>query len=909
MPDFRVSPISIVNQIKSNLQDRYDSGYPILKELLQNADDAEAQRFRLDALPGWPNAGNPLLRGLGLLVANDGFFRKQDESGITSFGESSKAADSAAIGKFGFGQKAVFHLCDAFIVYAQRDNGETFNTVVNPFLEVDVAGNTSRQWEPPDGLLDPTDVGLLRGEVASDFPDRHLVLWLPLRREGIQPAPGVGFSSNIPSSAGTIRELIRPDDLHVLLTALRYLKSIEILEGGELRCALKLDDTRGRFLGQGRLGDGVRSFGGAIAATTERSTAPFVGREAMALDGRLAALKRTQHWPQTITVLSPQPVPEKGEPHGAATLLRIPKGAIERAASAQLRISWAVFLPVSDASDIVIPLDGSTLGRFHLLLHGYFFLDSGRRQIEGLDAAVETGEPADPSALRCAWNAGLRDSVVLPLLPTLLRDALDAAMVTSSELAKLVLALARHDWFRRNREAMCREHALVRVLEAPGGVVWRVVSSGVALRPLPASVADAPQRIGELFGAIGAWAEASGARLVVDDSTALSVRPIRWTEADLGAVFSGLSPRAFQSRDLAPLLVDFLGMAVLGDAERSAIGPHIVTALRKAMTETQALAPSEFVKSALAHVPHGALFPLPASVENRQVLRALAPVPANVLPVRSEWLDDGRRSPQVSHEDLKALLTALEPLIEGDHADQAATAALALLTRAERGISELAADREFASVKVLRARDVRISSPVALSLQTLVARSREGLLFTNSPQANSLLPLLADALPEASPLIVEGKTAEFLRDSSNSVVRLHGVGSESILELVKGATRLGTKDARRKLLERLRPTDNDDRAALRCLCVGDKGAGYGGAALHVLEGTPKGLERIVEAALSSSANAFLVPADIAEELTPKLRQHIGITALDTPGVAALLERDVSMSRQSDVFSAFSDHGI
>ena len=37
MPEFRVSPISIVNQIKSNLQDRYGSGYPILKELLQNA--------------------------------------------------------------------------------------------------------------------------------------------------------------------------------------------------------------------------------------------------------------------------------------------------------------------------------------------------------------------------------------------------------------------------------------------------------------------------------------------------------------------------------------------------------------------------------------------------------------------------------------------------------------------------------------------------------------------------------------------------------------------------------------------------------------------------------------------------------------------------------------------------------
>src|SRR5208282_2691732 len=141
MPDFRVSPISIVNQIKSNLRDRYDTGYPILKELLQNADDAEARRFRLDALPGWPTAANPLLRGPGLLVLNDGFFREEDESGITSFGESSKAADSAAIGKFGFGQKAVFHLCDAFVVFAYRGSDKPFSTVVNPFLEVEVAGN------------------------------------------------------------------------------------------------------------------------------------------------------------------------------------------------------------------------------------------------------------------------------------------------------------------------------------------------------------------------------------------------------------------------------------------------------------------------------------------------------------------------------------------------------------------------------------------------------------------------------------------------------------------------------------------------------------------------------------------------------------------------------------------------
>ena len=71
MPGFSVSPLAVVNQIKSNLQDRYKSGYPILKELIQNADDAGARRFRLDALPGWPGADNPLLQGAGLLVVND----------------------------------------------------------------------------------------------------------------------------------------------------------------------------------------------------------------------------------------------------------------------------------------------------------------------------------------------------------------------------------------------------------------------------------------------------------------------------------------------------------------------------------------------------------------------------------------------------------------------------------------------------------------------------------------------------------------------------------------------------------------------------------------------------------------------------------------------------------------------
>jgi len=117
----------------------------------------------------------------------------RDKRGITSFGESSKATDNAAIGKFGLGQKAVFHLCDAFVVYAYGD-GEPFSTVVNPFLEVDVDGNISRDWEPPSdrGLADG-DLSLLRREASIDFPDRCLALWLPFRRGGCGRPPVWAF--------------------------------------------------------------------------------------------------------------------------------------------------------------------------------------------------------------------------------------------------------------------------------------------------------------------------------------------------------------------------------------------------------------------------------------------------------------------------------------------------------------------------------------------------------------------------------------------------------------------------------------------------------------------------------------------------------------------------------------------
>ena len=174
-------------------------------------------------MPGWPDAGNPLLKGPGLLVTNDGEFTPKDRKGILAFGDSVKVRDRAAIGRYGLGQKAVFHLCDAFVVHAfDEDRAERFCEVVNPFLEVDVPGNVTRTWD----TLQDDDVDRLRGRRAPGR--RALFLWLPFRRPDLEPAPGIGLSPDRPRIGETLKELDRPDELQVLLSALRHLESIEI---------------------------------------------------------------------------------------------------------------------------------------------------------------------------------------------------------------------------------------------------------------------------------------------------------------------------------------------------------------------------------------------------------------------------------------------------------------------------------------------------------------------------------------------------------------------------------------------------------------------------------------------------------------------------------------------------------
>jgi hypothetical protein len=128
---------NIVNLISDNLRDRYQGSFQIIKELLQNADDAKnpsPKHFKFGKHNGFPESSHPLLKGPALYFFNDGGFSKSDQRAIRSFAENSKAADENVIGKFGLGMKSIFHLCEAFF-YIAKNGAIEFCEGLNPWKQ------------------------------------------------------------------------------------------------------------------------------------------------------------------------------------------------------------------------------------------------------------------------------------------------------------------------------------------------------------------------------------------------------------------------------------------------------------------------------------------------------------------------------------------------------------------------------------------------------------------------------------------------------------------------------------------------------------------------------------------------------------------------------------------------------
>ncbi|MGO8203483.1 sacsin N-terminal ATP-binding-like domain-containing protein [Rhizobium ruizarguesonis] len=871
MSNLTTPPRAIFRQIQANLKDRYPSDFTVLKELIQNAEDAKAGTVRFVAHEGWSKASNPLLRVPGLLVSNDGSFAEKDGRGILSFADSAKGEDSSTIGRFGFGQKAVFHLCDAFIVHA-FGHAVRFSEVVNPCLGV-IEGTKAATWD----AIGQEDLASL--QAAASGIEQGLLLWVPLRHEDILPAPKLSFVDRLPKMEELISGFLdNRSELHLILAGLRHLNRIELWRGGSQVFGLNRDRSAPRMSGFGMAGEmQTRSFRGAIHEQgAEPST--YVGREASGAQALLDALRSSDRWPQSpvFTDLGEEMLPEKAAVHAAVILT-------DRASGTETLVDWAVFLPVTNAAKLP-----TGPARVRLMLHGYFFVDSGRNFIEGFDTSDDL-----PGSVQSEWNALLRDEVLLPLVPAAIFDAFEAGMLSDEDLATMLSAAGRSRFGQRYRRAIASQHVLARMLEENGGRVsanWRLLPADAALRWVPAANARAKFAFVDILPGILRWAHERGLALATRPA-ALSRVTLTWQPDEIEGLLAELSPRVFLQGGNAAALAELLDVVVGQNGRlREAAATRLLDLFREALMENASLANEEDLRAILGFLPQGQVIGLPkAAGRSRSVLRSLATARSAPLCLWSELLPQGAERRDLNPAEAVALLQGIKPLLErASDYEAAGAAALCIVKLLGRQLAALLEDARFRHLHILRATN---GSGLAklVSLSDLATASQDRRLFRDSPQSQQLVKLLYEAAPERGALIVRKAEADLLEEIGEPFAFADS-SRENFARLILRGEEFGPLEARAKYLHSHFTEAPEALRAMRSMAAGQNCDD--GARLCALSDNMGPLATVAEELIAGEHSSLLVAPEILNGLNKRQLQLIDIHEIKGAELGDLLCRNI-----------------
>ena len=826
---------SDIKALQRNLRESYGSGFTIFKELLQNADDAGATTLTLVAHDGFSEATNPLLRAPGLVVANNGVVLAKHMDGITLASGGSKADERVAVGRFGLGQKSVYHLCDAFFAlgWVRDKEDKPSLLLMNPWAGMPEAQAASGEWKAL--TLQDKEVLLKAAKVIAG--SQGMVLFLPLRTTKLRPGPMACLSESNWDPDTAIDDILAGEELSVTLCCLRKLETVRIVRRNGVERLINLSKGARRLAGPDTT---VHETVIAGAVTGVGREVSFSGRQQWARQGFAEGLLQQPGWTPDYT-LDHKPIPPKADPHGAVIVCRKEAEKIP----ARLTVRNAVYLPLGEPLES-LDLDAGNQD-IELVLHGYFFVSSDRKTLRQDDH------------IEARWNVALRREATLPLVLDALADALPALNGDQERYAVVrALSATRHQWWLKNGADACCGRALARCSTGQRAPYWQVVQAD-ALRPVPMGIATTLPRLKEAIPDLEAWCIAR--RLMLCFGTVLAEAPPFWPDGELAELVRKAGPATFTRGSVAETMGALLeGQG--GPQTREALADQ----LRLACADPDSsFAPTERLKTIVRHLPPEQLLLLPPSVENRSVMAALA---TQALPVKSIWLDATvAQQPPINLSNAVALLSALEPLLlQGGQASlQAATMVLHVLRHGPR-IDELARNDTGRYLKVIPARQMQSAAAERLSLETVITLQNAGLLFDPAP--NKELDLLAEAV--AAPAIYKLD----LRDGG-----IEGCASakrkESLVAVLQRAQSFGDPGKCGELAELLR--ENAPTEVLRRLVTQDVELD-GDVELVELTGFGDTLDGLVDR-LCPNRNVRLISSATAEELH-KVRAKIGLKPLD-----------------------------
>ncbi|CAM5320011.1 sacsin N-terminal ATP-binding-like domain-containing protein [Eoetvoesiella caeni] len=789
-----------VNQIASNLRDRYKSGFPILKELVQNADDAGANCLAFGFHAGHSVAADHmLLKGPALWVLNDGRFKESDCRAIRSFGLNAKAGDSGTIGKFGLGMKSVFHLCESFFYLASHE-GELSHDFLNPWRAEDYdSSEMHQQWETvTDQDLDCLEAVARAQPEASSGSDWFL-LWVPLRlhshvpRSGEHPMAAIIERYPGENPGADLDFFSDPDtDQRIggLLPLLRNLKQVRFA-GAEVRepfmVSLESHPSDQRLDHET---DDVQISGTVRDDRPRSEHMHFLVRQRVpGVISPFGTLRAAKTWPTSMVITelgTREPRPDKAVAEAAVMFAHADKRA------GRLNLQWAVFLPAEEQRFSYEALIPGSSREYRIVLHGQFFVDAGRRGIADMDALDKPCEalsesPAQHVVLR-QWNQSLAQQAVLPEFLPGLSEYVKSAGLRDDEIVSLTRAItqcssagdaeSRVAFFPTFQQFICKRFAWIRRLSKTGSC-WELVEPAIepvlSLPAPPLRDAERPWRALPGLAALNGYAfsDAIAPNLLIDRAT--------WETDLLLRALKGTEPQILKSETDLDYLASFLEMEADRCVRTGDIQDALVALLRTSLQTVrlvdvrqnrkifkrivQLLPDRVFAFGPQDHTAKGAI--------PEALYRTLLNASTRVLPVPGDLAPD-RVTAIPSNADLCAWLDAMmRHDVSGPHSG--AVTKTQLLNATERVIKaagdeakQLLLLRQRGRLKVLRAYKGEDGETEGVSLMELTETHSRGWLFkvTDPNRPLGLVQILARALPGVRVFVVGSAVASYVNGLS-----------------------------------------------------------------------------------------------------------------------------------------------
>ena len=209
----------------SRILNSYPLNFEILKELIQNADDAGATEIHFINDPRhhsdkavFDSSWKPL-QGPALCVYNNRPFTEEDLKGIQRLGEGSKAHDSSKTGQYGIGFSALYHLTDTPSVLTCIEGQNRSLSVFDPHL----------CYVPGASILEPGrqfDVDQLQPRYPDVFScympecfdvDNATLFRFPLRTDAMAKTSKISERSVSPDKLQNLLDELKKEALECLL--------------------------------------------------------------------------------------------------------------------------------------------------------------------------------------------------------------------------------------------------------------------------------------------------------------------------------------------------------------------------------------------------------------------------------------------------------------------------------------------------------------------------------------------------------------------------------------------------------------------------------------------------------------------------------------------------------------------